>query len=740
MTRRSRIVERTTLAALAALLLAVAAPAQDALDDGRLTIEDIYGSPGRFSRPLPSNFLWLPDGSAFLYFHRQEGTNRLWRFDIAGGEQTMLADWDAALDSLGLQEPEGEEMSDVNFAGRGSRAPTSISPDGGALLVTHRGEIFTYDLDDGNFRRLTQTPAEELWATYSPDGRKVAFVRDGDLYWIDLATGEEHRLTEREGGQILNGVPDWVYDEELGLRRAFWWAPNSERIAYMRFDVSPVHIFPIVDHLPDRAALERQRYPKAGDPNPTVRLGVVPLDGSETVWIGTGDRADFYIVRAEWLPGGERLSFQILNRDQTRLELCFADPTDGASRVALVEEDPTWVNVRDDLRFLDGGGFIWSSEADGWRHLYLYDYNGNLLRQLTVGEWQVEAVYGLDAAEQMVYFQATERSLLERHLYRVRLDGGGLERLTEAEGTHYADLAPGGGCYLDRYSSPTTPTRLDLYDADGEAIATLDDGRIEALEGYRLTPPEFFTIEAEDGAALWASMIKPPDFDPALRYPVLVYIYGGPGSQMVSKRWGGNRYLLHQLLAQHGYIVFSIDNRGTGAQGRDWNRIVHRRLGEWELRDHIAGVRHLRNLPYVDGDRIGIYGGSYGGYMTLYALFRAPEHFRVGVSMYPVADWRLYDTIYTERYMDTPQDNPDGYRDSSCLNVAADLDGRLLLIHGTMDNNVHVQNSIRVIEELVEAGKEFELMLYPRERHGIRAVHRRLHLYRMMLAFILRNL
>jgi dipeptidyl-peptidase-4 len=726
-------------AAVAALIAPVLAGAQE---KAKFTIDDVL-NPTKFTHSAPSGFIWLPGGREFLYFLKEGDANNLYRFECATGMKEKIADWDEIERGLEAQRAGREEppMGDVNSTGVAAFRGPTISADGSVLLDSIKDDLFLFEIATGKAHFITDNPDEEIFPLLSPDGSKVAFARKGDLYTVDVASGAEKRLTTRPGSNILNGVADWVYEEELGVRQSFWWAPDSRRIAFMQFDTSPIPPFPITDDLVSPVSgLELQMYPKAGEPNSIVRLGVIDTQTGKAGWINTGVESDFYIPSAGWLPDGSKLWYTWLNRDQTRLELRFACPVSGNFRTVVVDEDPAWVGMRvDKLTWVDAGRFIWAAEWDGWQHLYLFDTEGKRLGQITKGEWEVDNVYGFGTDKKSVIFQATEVSPLERHIYRVDLDGGGFKKLTTEEGIHGADMAAAGPYFIKTFSGPSTPPRIEICNLDGKSLYLLDDGRIPSLDSYALAQPEYFTVTAEDGAVLQAMMIKPPDFDPAKKYSVLVLIYGGPESQAVTKGWQ-NRGMFNQLLAQEGIILFRIDNRGTAARGRDWSRIVYRNLGYWEVRDHVEGVKYLKTLPYVDPARIGIYGGSYGGYMTLMAMLKAPEHFNVGVSAFPVTDWRLYDTIYTERYMDTPADNPEGYRVSAPLNFAENLKGKLLLYHGEMDNNVHMQNTILMIEELVKAGKQFELMIYPRERHGIRSGHRREHQYRMIYDFLIREL
>lgn len=705
-------------------------------DGAWLTLEDIFGS-DQFHDTSPASVVWLADSSGFLYRDTRAGTTGLYRFDVTSGQEIRVAEWGRRLGELKQQRPgyQPPAMDDVNtHPGQGS-TPV-VSPDGGLYLAIVAGDLMVMNLATGEGRFLTDNPAVERFPAFSPDGSRVAFAREGDLYWVDVTTGKERRLTDRgDESTLLNGVTDWVYEEELGVSRSFWWSPDGSQILLVQYDTSRIPPFPITDDMEMIPPVEWQRYPKAGGVNSSVRLGAVPVDGGSVRWIPTGV-ADGYIARAGWLPDGSAVWFQILNRDQTRLELRRATLGEGMSRVLVADGAPDWVNVRDDLFFTHDGGFVWSSERDGWRHLYLYDADGRMIRRLTHGEWQVENVYGLDGSGQRVIFRANAEDHRERHLYSVPLAGGEPTLLVAAAGTHAAFLSPDGRHFADRFSTVTTPPKLDLYTADGRKVATVDDGAIPALSGVEFHPPNFDSITADSGDTLHTWMFRPPDFDPTKKYPVLVYVYGGPGNQMVVNSWWSTRFLFMQYLARQGLIVFCLDNRGSWGRGHAFEAWIHRRLGEVELTDQLAGVRYLKSQSWVDGERIGIYGGSYGGYMTLTAMNRASKHFKVGVAYAPVSDWRFYDSIYTERYMDTPADNPDGYRNGAPLHVAAGLEGKLLICHGAMDNNVHLQNTIQMAEEYVTAGKLFDLMIYPRVRHGIRVSGSRLHFHTLKADFL----
>ena len=728
---------RSTVASV--ILVVLIATAAGAAGDFP-TLADLFGS-DRFDDTAPDLVLWLPDGSGFLFRDARDGTLGLFRQGVADGATERLVDWEGLLNDLYRRRPGYVKpaMDDVNtHPGMGSSP--SLAPDGRHLVGIAAGDLYLLELATGTARFVTESAAMERFASFSPDGRQLAFVRDGDLYRLELETGREHRLTNRaENTALLNGAADWVYEEELNVTRSFWWSPGSDRILFVQYDTSPIPAFPITDELGATAALEWQRYPKAGGANSVVRLGVVEAANATIRWIPTGVE-DGYLARAGWLPGGREVWFEVLNREQTRLELRAAAPGAGSSRLLVADEAPDWVNVRDDLTFVGDDRFVWSSERDGWRHLYLFGLDGRQIRRLTSGRWQVEAVYGLDGDRTGVIFCANAEDPRERHIYRVGLDGGPPELLTPAAGTHEAKLAPDGRHLLDTFSSLDTPPRLELCATDGRRVRTVDDGAIPALADVKLVLPELGTLAADDGELLYSWMFRPPDFDPARRYPALVYVYGGPGDQMVVNAWGGTRLLYQMFLARRGLLVYTVDSRGSWGRGHAFEAAVHRRLGQLELVDQLDGVRFLARQPWVDPERIGIYGGSFGGYMVLMAMNRAPEQFAAGIAYAPVTDWRLYDTIYTERYLDRPDDNPDGYREGSPINFAAALNGALLICHGTMDNNVHLQHTLQMADEYQKAGKLFELMLYPRVRHGVRISHHRLHFHELKTDFLERRL
>jgi dipeptidyl-peptidase-4 len=566
---------------------------------------------------------------------------------------------------------------------------------------------------------------------WSPDQSRVSFLRDHDL-WVVGLDGRETRVTTGGDDRLLNGELDWVYPEELGIASGYAWSADGRRLAYLQLDESKVTEFPLVDYRPRLGRVTPELYPKAGDPNPVPKVGVV-APGGPTTWIDLGPDPDIYVPRFGWLPDG-RVFVQRLNRQQTKLDFLIADPETGAAKALFSEEDPAWVSVHDDLAFLKDG-FVWSSERDGWRHLYFYTYDG-AFRRLTQGAWEVTRLLGADGA--WVYFESTEGDFLQRHAWKAPLAGGERQRLTGPAGWHSVTLSPSREHFLDLHSTAGSPPRLQLNRIDGSTLALVEYEIAPEVGDYDLPRPEFVTVKA-DGVELPAMVLKPADFTPSRKYPVLVHTYGGPGAQLVADRWGGGTYLWHGTLAARGIVVFTLDNRGSGGRGRDWERMLHKRLGAVELKDQLLGVEWLKSQPWVDASRIGIWGWSYGGYMTCAAMTRS-DAFKAGIAVAPVTDWRLYDTIYTERYLKRPIDNGDGYVASSPIHEAAKLSGRLLLVHGTHDDNVHFQNAVVFADRLIEARKPFEFMLYPGKSHGIWGENCRVHLFEMMTEFLLRNL
>jgi len=706
-----------------------------------LTVERIYSQPSLSGR-LTRGLAWTPDGKLLSYFETKgtgkETKTELWGLDAASGERRLLVEADK-LDSI----LPTDTLRPTQATGLGRRPPSQYqwAPDGAGILFQGPTALAWLDIKSQAGRTLVSGKAAIADPKISPDGRFVSYVRDHNLWLVSIADGKERTLTQGGTEEIRRGELDWVYPEELEIKTAYWWAPDSSAIAYLEMDERKVSQYPMVDFSSPSGEAEMERYPAAGGANPVVRVFVASLSGGEPRAFDMGAETDIYIPRVNWLTDSKHLAIERLNRTQTALDLLIAETATGKTRAVLSETDPNWINVSDDLYFLkDGKRFLWSSERSGYRHLYLFDLEGKQLAQLTKGEWEVSAVDAVDEAKGLVYFTATEKSPLERQLYRIAFDATGFTRLTKEAGTHAAVLAPNTAAFYDTFSNAAAPQRQDLYRADGSRITTINENKIAELGDYHLSPMEFLIVKSRDGALLNASIIKPPDFNPQKRYPVLVYTYGGPHAQVVRNAWGGANFLWHELMAQKGYIVFSVDNRGSAGRGHAFETPLHFRMGAQELSDQRDGVQYLKSLPYVDANRIGIWGWSYGGHMTLHAMFEGGDDFKVGFAGGPVTDWRYYDSIYTERYLGLPQKNEKGYQDSSPVKYAAQLKGKLLIAHGTGDDNVHFANTLSVMNDLIEAGKYVEVLAFPGRGHGVSDPAARRVLMRRVTQFFLDNL
>ncbi|MDH3571673.1 MAG: S9 family peptidase [Gemmatimonadota bacterium] len=694
---------------------------------------------------------WLPDGRGY-YTSRRDAERGLqfFRVDAGTGRESPLFDR-ATADAIRTQYAQltGSSVTGLPFT------TFEFVQDGRALTFTTDKKHFHYDFETRLLRRLRRPEIEpqpytqdlmrgmagsQLWnGTYSPDYAQFAYVRDFDLYVTNTLTGDEKRLTADGNLDTFNGRPNWVYPEEFNQRDAYWFSPDGTRLAYYRSDEGEVHKYPIVHDLAAEAELELQSYPKAGEPNPTVVLRIVDIASGETVEIETNSTPDNYIVRPIWLPDGNEVLLQRLNRHQSVLELLAADVRTGQTRTILTEREPAFVNVHDDCTLLkDGKRFLWSSERSGWRHLYLYALDGTQLAQLTNGSWPVSSVTGIDRDERWVYFTGNDTTGLETRFFRVGLDGSSLQRLTTAPGTHRISMDPAARYYVDSYSSFTTPSTANLHRTDGTLIRNLMSTDTARLDSLGLEPPELVVVTAADGVTkLHGMLYKPAGYNPAVAYPLVIPVYGGPHSKAVSNQFYHESN--DQRLAQLGFVVWRVDNRGLRNRGKAFEAETYLKLGQVDLDDQVAALKQISKRPYIDATRVGTYGGSYGGYMTVLALLKEPDLFHVGVAHAPVTDWRNYDTIYTERYMRTPQENKEGYDLGSPLPYAANLKGKLLLTHGSVDNNVHPGNTIQLINALIDAGKRFDLMLYPENRHGVRGAAGR-HLSELRIDYLVEHL
>jgi dipeptidyl-peptidase-4 len=710
---------------------------------GVLTVERIYSQPS-LSGHLTRGIAWTPDGKKVSFFrdippgHGQKARSELWIMDTASGKGQLLL----SAEKLETILPAEVEKT-TQATGLGRRAPSQYqwAPDGSAILFQSSTALAWFDLKTQTSRPLVSGKETIADPKISPDGHYVSFVRGHNLWLASVSDGKQRRFTQNGTEEIREGELDWVYPEELDIKTAYWWSPDSTAVAYLEMDERKVSQYPLVNFSAYDGEAEMERYPAAGGANPVVRVLVASVEGGEPRAMDTGAETENYVPRVDWLNDSKRLAIQRLNRQQTVLELLIADADGGKSRIALTERDQYWINVSDDLYFFkDGKRFLWSSERSGYRHLYLYGLDGRQLAQLTKGDWEVSALEAVDESKGLIYFTATEKSPLERQLYRVALDGTGFARVTKEDGTHHVNIVPNAAAFVDTYSNSMAPPRQDLLRADGSRIAAINENKVAELAEYHLSPVEFLTVKSHDGVPLNAMMIKPAGFDSAKKYPVLVYTYGGPRAQVVLNAWGGSTFLWHELLAQKGYIIFALDNRGSAGRGHLFEEPIHFRLGAQEMSDQRDGASYLKSLPYVDANRIGIWGWSYGGHMTLHAMFEDPEDFKVGFAGGPVSEWYYYDTIYTERYLGLPQKNEESYQESSPVKNAEHLKGKLLIAHGTGDDNVHFANTLAVIDKLIEAGKYAEVMAFPGRGHGVSDPPARRVLWQRVTQFFLDNL
>ena len=746
---------RTLSIPVAMLSLIVVAPSPVAHAQRALTLEAIHASDTFTGKDFRGG-RWADEGPVVRYIQPDEtgGVTHLMSIDLETDEQRRLIDG-AALHAGDVDRVIAIEEYAYSNDGRRVLLYTDSER---VWRRNTKGHYYLYDLDTQQLTPISdRAKGFQMFAKLDPAGGRVAFVRNRNLYVVNLETMEERALTtDGADGTIINGTSDWVYEEEFGLRDGWSWSPDGRYLAFFKFDESNTRDFVMTDLLRQYPVETRFRYPKAGEANSEVQIGVIDMATYETrffdtdTWNEGGDRFE-YIPRMGWTPaidGSYRVWMLRFNRDQNVLDLLYGDPARAGVETVLHEEEATWIDVDDKIRFLaDGRHFVWSSEIDGYRHLYLYENDGELVRQITRGDWEVESLAGIDEKRGVLYFTGTIDGPLQRHLYAIPYRDGDAAaapaRITERPGTHVVDVSADARYFIDRYTSARTPLVVTLHRIDGEQIRVLEDNRalMDTLAVYQPPAPEFITVPGADGTPLNAYLIKPHDFDPSTEYPVLMYVYGGPGSQTVRDSWGGSRYLWHAMLADElGVIVASVDNRGTGGRGKAFKSSTYKHLGIEEAADQIAAARFLAGLSYVDADRMGIWGWSYGGYMTLMSMLTGdgPDTFKFGLSVAPVTDWRLYDTIYTERYMSTPRKNEAGYAGSAPLAYAGNLNDhqRLLLAHGDFDDNVHFQNAAQMVNALQAENKQFAFMMYPGRNHSIAGGTSRLHLFTMMTRFI----
>ena len=699
-----------------------------------ITLEDIYKK-GEFSQKSVHGLRSMNDG---IHYTTLEDQSRIVKYSYRSGDQVEVL-----FDAEKYEEIAGFRRYTFSESENKILIATQVQP---IYRRSYTAEFYVYYCEEERLQPLSENGAQRL-ATFSPGGDRVGFVRENDLFVKDLNKGTETQIThDGETNHIINGTTDWVYEEEFAITQGFHWSPDGNRIAFYKFDESRVKVFHMTMYrnqlYPEDYAF---KYPKAGEKNSIVKIFVHDLKEGTTREMDTGEETDQYIPRIKWTPDNDKLCMIRMNRLQNKIEIMLADATTGDSEVIYQETNPYYISqIGDDYpTFIkDGAQFIIYSEKSGYNHLYVYDLEGRLVNRITKGEWDVTDFIGYDAQQGRVFYSSAEQSPLKRHVYSIGLDGSGKRKVTAKDGWNRADFSNGYKYFINYHSTANTPQVVTLHSRSGELIRTLEDNSQlnKKIEEYGFTQKEFLKINTPSSEYdLNAYVIKPPDFDPDQTYPLFMYLYGGPGSQEVTDRWGG-RLAWFQMLAQRGYVIAVVDNRGTGARGQHFKKMTYGALGKYETTDQIEAARYFGNKPYIDADRIGIFGWSYGGYMSSNCLFQGNETFSMAIAVAPVTNWRYYDTIYTERFMGLPQDNAKGYDENSPINHAEGLKGDYLLIHGTGDDNVHVQNSMELAEELVQANKQFEMQFYPDKHHGIYGGNTTFHLYTRMTRFIEENL
>jgi len=703
-----------------------------------ITLEDIFKK-SIFSAKNVSGLRSLNDGKTYVSIETNPKTGRKYvaRNNYRDGKQMGVLFQEDDLKFKGLQLPISTNFSE-------DETKVLLFKDEEAIYRhSFKANYFVYDLKTKSMTEVS-SKGKQLFATISPDGAKIAFVRDNNLFVKDLIQDDEQQITH-DGllNHIINGGADWVYEEEFSFAKAFFWSSDSKKIAYYRFDESLVPEFDMTIYEEFYPTVYRYKYPKAGENNAIVSIQVYNLPSGTTQTIDIGSNKDQYIPRIKWTADANIVCIFRMNRHQNKLEYILANASTGESNVILAEESSHYLDVNDDLTFLKNGKqFILSSEDDGFNHLYLYDIGGRLIQQITKGKWEVTNLYGVDEESGVIYYQSTESSPLRRDVYSIQLDGTHKKRISTIDGNNSATFSTDFSYYMLNHSDGKTPPYITLNEQSGKLVRVLEDNaalKIRMNE-YVTSPTDFFEMKTSEGVTLNGYMMKPVDFDPSKKYPVLMYVYGGPGSQNVVDTWSGSRNLWFNYLAQKGYIIACVDNRGTGFRGADFKKVTYKQLGKYETADQIEVARWLAQKNDVDPTRIGIWGWSYGGYLSSLCIIKGADVFSMAIAVAPVTNWRYYDSIYTERYLQMPQENPMGYDENSPIQFADKLKGKFLLVHGTGDDNVHFQNSLMFSEALIQANKPFEQAYYPNKNHGIYGGNTSFHLYSKMTDFILKNL
>ncbi|QIR13544.1 S9 family peptidase [Shewanella aestuarii] len=709
-----------------------------------LSIERLHASPA-LAGTSPRGLSLSPDGKRVTYLAGRDDNQSfydLWQMEISTGKRSRLIDADKLA---------GGELSDEEKARRERQRIYGQgimeyfwADDSQSILIPASGQLYLYNVKEDSVSTLPIGDGFATDARLSPKANFVSFVRDQNLYVLHLATGKLSALTHDGKGPIKNAMAEFVAQEEMDRMTGYWWSPDESNIAFTRIEESGVELVTRNEIYADGIKLTEQRYPYAGKPNVIIELGVVSLATKQATWIDLGADKDIYLPRVKWLPDSKHLSYQWQSRDQQALDLRIVDVTQqNVAETVVKERSAAWINLHHDLHFLkQQAAFIWASERDGFKHLYLYDLQGKLIKQLTQGDWVVDSLEYVDEKQGWVYFTGRKDSVVESHIYRVNLTQGvaSIERISSRSGMHNSVFADNEPVYLDYFSSLQQPPQISLHDATGTHLAWVEQNLVDASHPLyefvgQWQMPEFGHLLADDGQRLQYRLFKPVPFESSKKYPVVVRVYGGPHAQLVVNSWSEADYFTQYLL-QQGYAVFQLDNRGSGHRGTQFEQVIYQNMGDAEVRDQKAGVDYLRSLPFIDGENVAIYGHSYGGYMALMSQFKAPDYFKAAISGAPVTDWRLYDSHYTERYMGNPDTNKQGYDAASVLPYVTHYQSGLLMYHGMADDNVLFENSTRVYKALQDEGKLFQMIDYPGSKHSMRGEKVRNHLYKSLAAFL----
>jgi dipeptidyl-peptidase 4 len=697
----------------------------------KITLEEIWGGAFRTKGMDELNAMKTTNQYTVLNFDRASRSSQIDLYDFATLEKV-----NTLLSSKDFSQLQGIDSYTFN-----KKENQILIANNSEQIFRHSAvsDYFLYDIASKSLTKIAEYKIQE--PTFSPDGTKIAFAYQNNLYVYEIASKKTQQITtDGKKNSIINGITDWVYEEEFGFVRAFDWNASGTKLAYIKFDETQVPEFSM--DLYNRGLYPAQevfKYPKAGEKNAVVSLHLFDIASNTTQTVNLSNYNDFYIARIQWTNDANILSAQVLNRHQNNLDLLFIDGNTATSKVVLNEKDKAYVDVTDNLTFLKDNSFIWTSEKSGFNHIYHYDKTGKLKKQITTGNWEVTAYYGFDEKSGTVYYQSVENGSINRDVYAININGKSKKRLTTVVGTNRATFSPNFQYFINSFSSATKAPTFTLNDSkSGNVIKTIvsNEALEQKLAKYDVAPKEFTTITTEKGHTLNAWFIKPKDFDPNKKYPVFMYQYSGPGSQQVANQWNGTNDYWFMMLAQQGYIVACVDGRGTGFKGAEFKKCTYKELGKFEVEDQIDAAKLIGNYSYVDKSRIGIFGWSYGGFMSSNCILKGNDVFKTAIAVAPVTSWRYYDTIYTERYMQTPQENASGYDENSPINHVSKLKGNYLLIHGTSDDNVHVQNAMVMIEALVQANKQFDWAIYPDKNHGIYGGKTRLQLYTKMTNFI----